>query len=252
MWLGAATLLSQSRVAGLPLAIAAILAFAEIGAAAERTPVELELALAIDVSGSVDQAEFALQVQGLAGAFRHPSVIAAIKAAGLAGIAVAVVQWAGPTPQALMVDWTRLGSSADARRLADRIAAMGRRSRTGTNSIEFALRFAMYALASNQYDGRRRVIDISGDGRSQLADDTAATRDLVVAAGITINGLAILNETPDLDSYYRERVVGGPGAFLMVADDYQDFIAAIRRKLVREIGGPAIALRASPNQRWAR
>ena len=74
----------------------------------------------------------------------------------------------------------------------------------------------------------------------------------MVAAGITINGLAILNETPDLDSYYRERVVGGPGAFLMVADDYQDFIAAIRRKLVREIGGPAIALRASPNQRWAR
>ncbi len=247
MWLGAATLLSRCRVAGLPTVVSLALTtvLAEIGAEAEPTTVELELALAVDVSGSVDHTEFALQVQGLSVAFRHPSVAAAIEATGPAGIAVAVVQWSCPGRQARVVDWTWLRSAADARRLAGRIAAMGRRF-AGETSIEFALRFAMRELAANDYNARRSVIDISGDGRSHQGDDTAGVRDRVVAAGITINGLAILNEAPDLDSYYREAVVGGPGSFLMIADDYQDFVTAIRRKLVREIGGPAIASRLSP------
>ena len=202
--------------------------------------VELELAIALDVSGSVDAAEFDLQVSGLTMALRDPQVVAAIEASGRDGIAIAVVQWSCPGRQAQAVDWTRLRTADDARRLADRIAAVGRLL-NGETSIEFAIRYAVRELETNQFEGRRQVIDISGDGRSHLGDDTAGMRDLAVAAGITINGLAILSDEPDLDQYYRETVVGGAGAFLIVADDYEDFVSAIRRKLIREIGGPAVA-----------
>ena len=225
----------------------ALVALTGTVAAGAPVEVELELAIAVDVSGSVDAAEFDLQLRGLAAAFRDPGVAAAIRATGRNGIAVAVLQWACPGRQARAVDWTQLKTADDARRLADRIAAAGRLL-NGETSIEYAIRYAVRELEANRFAGRRRVIGISGDGRSHAGDDTADRRDRAVAAGFTINGLAILNDEPDLDRYYRESVVGGTGAFLVVADDYEDFVAAIRRKLIREIAGPAVALLSADDE----
>lgn len=219
------------------VAVAAILAAAGPGGAQDR-PVDLELVLAIDASSSVDDTEFGLQVIGIARAFRDPSVIAAIE--GVGGVAVAVMQWAGPSQQTLALRWTHIFDAASATALADRTVAM-RRLVFGTTSIDKALWSSMNVFASSGFRGRRRVIDVSGDGRTNFGPDPDTMRDRAVARGMIVNGLTILNEEPDLDVYYRRFVVGGPGAFLMTADSYEDFAAAMRLKLIREIKGPPLA-----------
>lgn len=215
---------------------------AGVGPVAEQpVPVELELVLAVDASGSVDAREFNLQVLGLATAFRDPDVVAAIRSVGSGGIAVAVVQWSGPGHQLVVVEWTPVFDARSAEHLADRIEAAGRQIH-GETSITHALRFSMQLLATNAFDGRRKVIDVSGDGPNNFGARPDPTRDLAVAAGVTVNGLAILNESPDLDRYYRDHVIGGPGAFLITAADYQDFATAIRLKLIQDIRGAPFAL----------
>jgi hypothetical protein len=205
-------------------------------------PVDLELVLAVDVSGSVDPPEYQLQTRGLAQAFRDPEVLAAIQAPRRQGIAVALVQWSGRFQQALAVDWALIRDAPTAEAFARRIETMKRRFQAETG-IASALDFALRQLQQNRFDGGRQVVDISGDGPSNVGPDPGAVRDAAVAARITINGLAIVNEIPSVDLYYADHVIGGPDAFLLVAKDYDDFARAIRRKLLREIESAPVASR---------
>ena len=204
-------------------------------------PVDLELMLAVDVSSSVDDGEFELQMRGLSEAFRHPAVQTAIRDAGDNGVAVALMQWSDGPLQTMPVDWTLLRDAVSATAFADRIAAAGRAIPGGGTAIYGAVNFSIHELGRNGFDGRRRVIDISGDGRSDLIVPTLAARDLAVADGISVNGLAILNDYPTLDRYYRRNVIGGTGAFVMTVADYDSFAAAIIAKLIREITQAPVA-----------
>jgi hypothetical protein len=204
-----------------------------------RTAIELELVLAVDASSSVDRAEFALQMQGLAWAFRDRAVRAAIRSVN--GVAVTLLQWSSTGRQAVAVPWTLLRGDADAGEFAAALATAPRRVRSGGTSIAAALDAAYAEIAGNAYLGTRRVIDLSGDGRANMGARPSRARDRIAAAGVTINGLAILNEEPALDRYYAKYVIAGPRAFLMTAVDYDSFAVAIKRKLIREITGAQMA-----------
>src|SRR5262245_43916337 len=195
---------------------------------AAQVPIDLELILAVDASDSVSAAEFDLQAQGLAAAFRDPEVIAAIRDAGPAGIAVALVQWAGPGQQIVAVDWSLVSDADSAAALARRIVTAGRLI-MGETAIDGGLAFAMDLLATNELAGRRRIIDVSGDGETNWGPLPDRVRDRAVAAGVTVNGLAIVNEQPALAEYYRVHVIGGAGAFVVTAADYMDFRSEERR-----------------------
>ncbi len=227
-----------------PLGLLAILLPTSVTSAQTNPPVALELVLAVDTSTSVDDREFELQTQGLAAAFRHPSVVRAIEKHKPEGIAVSIIHWSGQGRQKTSVDWTRLRTGQSSASFADRIAAAPRLLR-GFTDIAGAVRFAQKSLFRNRYEGKRLVIDVSGDGSSN-GQNARAARDSALAAGITVNGLVIHNEEYDLGElakinlvdHYRNNVVGGPGSFLIIAKDFQDFRIAIRKKLVREITGP--------------
>ncbi|MFQ6017243.1 MAG: DUF1194 domain-containing protein [Kiloniellaceae bacterium] len=211
--------------------------------AARADPVALELVLAVDASSSIDYGEFQLQMRGLAKAFRHPAVAAAIKAAAPEGIAVSLMLWSGKTKQLQVVDWTKVHDAATASALAARIEQAPRAVLGGPTAVGSAIRFSIGLQESNRFAGKRRVIDVSGDGRANHGELAADARADAVARGMTVNGLAILNEQPDLAAYYLAGVIGGPGAFLLTADDYHDFARAIRRKLITEITGSPIVHR---------
>jgi hypothetical protein len=217
-----------------------LLAGGLIGPARAQAHVDLELVLAVDSSGSVDFAEFELQAGGLARAFRDPEVIEAIEGAAPNGIAVSVIQWSGRRQHLTVVDWTKVTDAASAGALATAIEAAGR-VLIGETAIADALRFAADELAYGPFHGARRVIDVSGDGPTNAGSDPDPVRDAAVLAGMTINGLAILNESPTLDRYYADHVIGGPDAFILTASDYDDFARAIRLKLLREIRGAPLA-----------
>lgn len=221
---------------------AALLALAVVrsASAADGAPVDLELVLAIDTSGSVDPWEFKLQLQGVAAAFRDAEVQAAIEGATPNGLAAALVQWSGPGEQILAVDWTKIVDARSAAGFAARIEVAGRQF-MGRTGLADALQFGIAAIATNRFDGHRQVIDLSGDGEPNDGRAPGVVRDAAVAAGITVNALAVMTDVPGLDRYFRQHVVGGPGAFLMTAADYQDFVVAIRRKLLREIRGTPLA-----------
>ena len=205
-----------------------------------QEPVDLELVLAVDTSGSVDAQEFALQIHGIANAFRDAEVHAALSAVGSRGIAVTLVQWAGRRQQVVAVDWMIVKDERSASTFASRVATTGRWI-LGETAIADALAYSTQLFQANGFDAPRRTIDISGDGVTNSGIDPDVSRDAAVATGVTINGLAIVNETPDLDQYYRDHVVGGDGAFLMIAKNYQDFSDAIRRKLIDEIRGAPVS-----------
>ena len=206
------------------------------GALAQNTqPVDLELVLLVDVSASVNDLEYDLQAQGLAKAVRSERVVRAIHSVARKGIAVCVVQWADHAHQVKSVDWIVLRSADDARQLASRIAAMPRQIHGGHTALGDALAFGLNELQTNAYLGARRVIDLSGDGRSNDGRSLYETRKYVITRGVTINGLAILNELPLLADYFRKQLIGGEGAFVETASDYEDFTHAMSRKLEREI-----------------
>ena len=230
-----------------PAWLVALLLAATPACAQVLQPVDLELVLAVDTSTSVDADEFALQTQGLAEAFLHPDVIAAIRNAGVNGVAVAVVQWAGEDAQATVIDWQVVRDGQTAARLSRKLAATPRAIK-GLTDIAGAIRHSLNAIMTNHFAGARQVIDVSGDGSSDAASSEAA-RDEANANGVTINGLVIHNidyslgelANIDLARHYTSHVIGGPGSFMMTAKDYDDFRTAIRRKLVREITGPLAA-----------
>ena len=216
---------------------------------AKAEVVDLELLLAIDTSISVDAEEFRLQVQGLAQAFRDPRVLAAIRAAGGRGVAVSVVQWASHNDQFIAIDWTKVQDPEGALQLSQAIAGMPRRFAGYGTAITSALRFCVPLFFGNGFEARRRIIDVSGDGSDNRGPLPNLMRDVAIRAGITINGLAIRNEEPNLDFYYNRYVIGGTGAFIITADDYHDFADAIVVKLVREISQAPMA-EAPRDERW--
>ena len=197
--------------------------------------VDLVLVLALDVSSSVDAREYDLQQRGLADAFRHAKVLDAILSGPHRRIAVSVVQWAGGGEQSVSIPWTMVGSGEEAIGFADRLMQTRRRFRDGVTDISGIITFSAQQALAGPFATARRVIDVSGDGIDNVQYSPHRARDAAVAAGITINGLTILNETPDLADYYRLTVIGGENAFVMTAADYDDYALAILRKLVREI-----------------
>lgn len=214
-------------------------------AAADGIPVDLELVLAVDVSGSIDPEEAQLQRRGYVEAFLNPKVVHAIRSGPYGRIAIAYVEWAGDQYQQTVIDWTLLDGPGAIAAFADRLAetVVGRERWT---SISAGLTYAAALFGTSGYEGVRRVIDVSGDGPNNSGPPLSLARDVVLKKGITINGLPIVNDRPnpwggeaprDLDRYYRDNVIGGPGAFVVVADGFDAFAQAILSKLLLEITG---------------
>ncbi len=215
------------------------------GATTADQSVDLQLVLAVDVSPSIDAGEALLQRTGYFEAFRHPAVIRAIEGGPRGRIAVAYFEWSGANIQFVIADWTVINDRKSAFEFADKLIRKPPRSAPGT-SISGAIDFAAKLLKTNTFNGKRRVIDISGDGPNNAGDLVVFARDRAIAQGITINGLPILANIegeisdfniPNLDLYYKNCVIGGPGAFVVVADTGSDFALAVRRKMVMEIAG---------------
>ena len=204
----------------------------------------LELVLAVDVSTSISRREYALQMAGIADAFRDPVVQRAIDgAADAGGVYVALMQWSGPETQTLAIDWTHLDGRLAAERLAARVEAAPRPTGRGGTAIGSALHSAADLIRGNGIVAARSVIDVTGDGRNNGGHSLPVARAAMRAAGITVNALAILDDVPGLDGYYRDRLIVGPGAFVMQANRFPHFAAAFRRKLLREIGNPPLSMR---------
>lgn len=203
---------------------------------ARAAAVVLELVLAVDVSGSVSAERYALQRQGYAAAFRDPRVVRSIANAG-GIVAVTMTQWTGPTMQVQVVPWTHVSDAGSAGRLADAIEAAARQLFSGGTSVSGAIDHAVRLMSDSPHAGIRRVIDVSGDGANNRGRPAAEARDAAISEGIVINGLPILALDHTLDAYYRDNVIGGPGAFMIAAETYESFAEAIVRKLVLEISG---------------
>lgn len=224
-------------------AVTALAALAPVSARGEDVPVDLELVLAVDVSWSVDPMEARLQRDGYISALRHPRVAAAIAAGPYQRIALAYFEWAGTEHVTTVVDWRAVGSAAELEEVAGVLAnaPIVRARRTAPGA---AIEAATATLLGNGFVGERMVIDVSGDGIANAGPQVAVARDRAVEAGIVINGLPIVTMAPtrlyggdtvNLVNYYRECVIGGPGAFVVVADDFANFAEAILKKLILEI-----------------
>lgn len=207
---------------------------------AEDYEVDLALVLAVDCSFSVDFSEFALQMEGLGQAFRQPEVKRAIALGNLQRIAVSVVQWSDESNQMVVLPWTIIASEEDSDLIGETLARMPRKLAEGGTSISSALLYSSLLFAKAPRSPRR-VIDMSSDGRNNVGVPVQAVRDQIVAQGITINGLTILNEWPTLDVYFQNQVAGGEGNFVIPANDYAAYGEAILRKLLKEITGPGIS-----------
>jgi Protein of unknown function (DUF1194) len=231
------------RCAFVALMVSALLAL-NAGARAQNT--DLLLVLAADVSRSIDEGEFELQRKGYAAALSDPRVLAAIRGGTNGTIAVCFVEWSGAGEQMVVADWTVIRDDEDAGGLTATILAAPR-SFIGRTSISGAIDFAMERFAAATARSSRRIIDISGDGTNNSGRPVTEARDQALAEGVTINGLAIINDKPNpgyafhtqppggLPEWYRQNVIGGPGAFLRVVEDFRSFADAMTNKLVSEI-----------------
>jgi Protein of unknown function (DUF1194) len=219
------------------LAAVAALAAACMGAAPARaqTAVDLALVLAVDASGSVDQIRFELQKRGYVAAFRHARVLDAIRSGPNQSIAVTMVQWTGPMMQVHVVGWMRIGDEESAAAFAASVERAPRQLFGGGTSISGAIDHARTLFPKSGFRASRQVIDVSGDGSNNRGRPVTLARDEAVAEGIGINGLPILALEPDLDRYYYDNVIGGPGAFVVAAQNYETFADAILKKLITEI-----------------
>ncbi len=200
-----------------------------------QTNVSVALVLAVDCSYSVSNDRFELQKRGYAAAFRNPQVLNVIRSLGTQSIAATMFQWTGPLLHVAVADWTLIKDAASADAFADTLAAAPRQLFRGGTSISGAIDYARVLLAQSPYKGARRIIDISGDGSNNSGRLVTIARDEAVADGIGINGLPILTLEPDLDAYYRDNVIGGPGAFMIPVANYDNFADAILKKLINEI-----------------
>lgn len=241
--------LSRRLLLGAALASPALLG--RPGRAGAPEPVDVELVLAVDVSRSVDAQEMEMQFNGYAAAFRDPKLVEGIAGGPLGQIAVTLFTWSDWHIQEHLIPWTKIDGAAGAARFAAALDAAPRRTWLYT-SISGAMDYAA-RLFGQGYEGTRKVVDISGDGVNNSGRPVAEARADALAQGIVLNGLAVLDRTPQpwaaglppLDDYFRSEVIGGPGAFLMVAEGYEAFEQAVKRKIIREIAaipapGPAV------------
>ncbi len=233
--------------------IAALLSTPAHAAADSRPPVDLALVLVTDVSRSIDDSEFTLEKGGYATALTDARVIDAIRGGMNGAIAVAYVEFAGEMQVRTVLDWTTIHDATSASGFADRLRAAPR-SFWGRTAISAGIDHAMQMLAEAPAEATRRTIDVCGDGTNNAGRAVTEARDQALAAGVTINGLAIINDHPvswtfahvqppgGLDNYYRQNVTGGPGSFVLVVHDFHSFGEAMTRKLVNEVAatpGPA-------------
>ena len=208
--------------------------------------VDLLLVLAADVSRSIDSTKFQLQRDGYAAAISDPRVLDTIRSGHNGRIGLTFVEWSGVGAQHVVIDWTEVGDATSAKQFGDRLIETPR-SFAGRTSISGGIEFAMARLAGAPFNCVRRTIDVSGDGTNNDGRDVAELRDQAVAKGVTVNGLVILSDKPmpwnpehtnppgGLDNYYRHNVVGGPGAFVMVAQNFNSFGQAIIAKMIAEV-----------------
>jgi hypothetical protein len=230
-----------SRAASLWLLLAGI-AFAAPGRARAEVEVDLALVLAVDVSFSMDPEEQALQRGGFAEAFRSSVVQDAIRRGVLGRIAVTYMEWAGSADQRVLVPWTVIEGPESAAAFSELLASLPTR-RASRTSISGAIDFSVKLLAESSVVPSRQVIDVSGDGANNQGRAVTAARDEALARGITVNGLPIMLKSPgyfdiaELDLYYRDCVIGGPGAFLVPARDRDQFREAIKTKIIMEVAG---------------
>ncbi|HEV2605200.1 MAG TPA: DUF1194 domain-containing protein [Microvirga sp.] len=226
--------------------LAALALIVGLALPARAEPVDLELVFAADGSGSIDDDELRLQRKGWADALTSRDVLDGIKDGPLGAIAVAYMEWGGPQSQVLIVDWHVVRDEATARVFADKLLGAPRGA-TGYNSISNAIDFSVRLVEGNAHDGTRKIIDVSGDGPNMGGRSLEAARADALAKGFTINALAIRRSGGrpggpggmSLEDYYAQAVIGGPGAFVEIANETQPFALAARRKLLTEIaGGP--------------
>lgn len=208
-------------------------AWPDVDAAQGQTPVAIELVLAVDTSYSVDDTEFALQMQGIAWAFRTPEIVALI--GQREGVAVTLIQWSDEVDPRFVIPWHVLHEPATVLAFADQVERAAREPSRGFTAMGRAIDFAIDVIANNALDGRELKIDISADGRNNTGPPPTAAWQRAGALGIAINGLPILIETYNLDTYFREKVITGPGAFVEIAADYEGFARVFQRKLRREL-----------------
>ncbi len=206
-----------------------------VPAQAQEQPVVVELVLALDSSASVDRAEFQLQLEGLALAFRDPDVQRAVEDLKPLGAAVAVVQWGAPGETRIVLPFTHLQTARDSKAFGFRISLVRRWMRASATSIASGIVDSAGLIEANAFDGQRKVIDVSGDGEDNGGLDLEAARRAASAQGIVINGLPIMADDPGLGRYYKDRVIIGPDSFVEPARDFEDYIRAIREKLLKEL-----------------
>lgn len=216
-------------------------------ASADQLPVDVELVLAVDVSWSMDRAEQEIQRAGYVAALRSPEVQQAITEGGHGRIAVTYVEWAGDFSQNVVVPWTLVDSKEAAEAFAHRLS-VEEPDRERRTSISAAIDFVVPMFDDNGFEGLRRVIDVSGDGPNNQGRPVTAARDAAAERGITINGLPLMTSgegdpmgrwgsIANLDRYYADCVIGGPGAFMIPVNAWSQFPDAVRRKLVLELAG---------------
>lgn len=225
------------------IVLAALIAFGLVtrAPAAGPEPVDVELILAVDVSRSIDPQEQELQFRGYAAAFRDPRIVDGIRGGPVGAIAVMLFTWSDYHLQETLVPWTLIHDEASARAFADAIDAANKQVWLYT-SISGAIEYGLRQFGQG-FEGTRQVMDISGDGVNNSGPPVAEAREAAIARGVTINGLAIIDSNPGpwaqrqppLDTYYQDEVIGGAGSFLVVAEGFQAFEEAVKRKLVREI-----------------
>ncbi len=239
-------LLGLSAIAGLDLARAP--------GGVENIDVDVELVLAVDVSRSMDFEEVRIQREGYLAALRHPDFINAVQAGLLGRIAITYYEWAGSVDLESVLDWQVIETTTDAEFFANQLEARPIATQRRT-SISAAITQGMAMINSNQFEGMRRIIDVSGDGPNNIGEPVVPARDEAIAAGIVVNGLAIMlrpsGMSGPLDQYYANCVIGGPGSFVLPVHRTEDFAVAVRRKLILEISGnssPRKALRIASQE----
>ena len=234
----------------------ALLAAVSVGrlsqpALADDEQVDLLLVLAADVSRSVDERKFRLQREGYAAAIVDPRVVRAMTAGPTGRIALCFLEWASDGEQIVVIDWTPVASADHAQAISRQIREAPR-AFMGRTSISAGIDYSMAVLARSPFAGQRRVIDVSGDGTNNSGRPVTAARDAAIAQGVTINGLVILSDVPlptnpmhthppgGLTAYYENNVIGGPGAFVVEAENFEAFGQLLVSKLVKEIAlGPS-------------
>ncbi len=204
---------------------------------AQATNVDVQLVLAADASGSIDDGEHALQRMGYAQALRDPRVLNAIRGGGEQAIAVTYVEWTGRGLQFVVVPWTVIKDADSAERVAQRLLSTPRGLYGGGTAVGEAIFYSASLFEHSGFESERKVIDVSGDGPTNQGRPAASGRDFANERGITVNGLPILTDYPGLDAFFERNVIGGPGAFMVPATGFHDFADAVLHKLIREVAG---------------